>query len=160
MLDFFLDRASGMRIMSDGTLSEGGDDHASAPPTTTAFRHRGSALNPPSKVFCSNLLRLATRVGQFLIGPCAYHAGVQRDKDGTIKQPEYRVGVKVPLVRPMTYEVRSRKNATVDIRVSRFNALALTINVQDEKTCQELIKALEDAKMIMVQKRKKGRKVD
>lgn len=84
---------------------------------------------------------------------------MQRKKDGTIKQPKPKVSIKIPLFVPQTFTVKSRDDATVDIRIDRFNALALVLNVQDEESCDELIKALEDAKMIMMKKRKKGRKV-
>lgn len=81
----------------------------------------------------------------------------QRERDGTTKQPNYEVSVTLPLVRPMRYEVKAQKDGTVNIKIGRFMAMSLRLNVQDEKGADELIEALKEAKSIIRSKRKRGK---
>lgn len=83
----------------------------------------------------------------------------QKNDDQTLTQPDYRMKVRVPLLTPAQWTVKSKKDATVDIETDRFDRMNLVFNVQDERGCAELIKALEEARVIMKAKRKKGKKV-
>lgn len=74
-------------------------------------------------------------------------------------QPDYRMKLRVPLLTPVTWEVVSKKDATVDIVCDRFDRMNIVFNVQDERGCVELIEALEQARAMMKAKRKKGKKV-